>query len=71
MMNTATPPPSSRGFPFGKLVLGVVAGFVLALGFGAGALLAYQGQYAERIYPGVTVAGVDVAGLSRDAATAH
>ena len=33
-------------------------------------MLAYQGQYAERIYPGVTVAGVDVAGLSRDAATA-
>jgi vancomycin resistance protein YoaR len=57
--------------PIGKLVLGVVAGFVLALGFGAGALLAYQGQYAERIYPGVTVAGVDVAGLSRDVATAR
>jgi len=70
MMNPSTPPPS-RGFPIGKLVLGVVAGFVLALGFGAGALLAYQGQYAERIYPGVTVAGVDVAGLSRDAATAR
>jgi vancomycin resistance protein YoaR len=71
MTNVATPPPSSRGFPFGKLVLGVVAGFVLALGFGAGALLAYQGQYADRIYPGVSVAGVDVAGLSRDAATAR
>jgi vancomycin resistance protein YoaR len=52
-------------------VLGVVAGFVLALGFGAGALLAYQGQYAERIYPGVMVAGIDVAGLSRAAATAR
>jgi len=71
MTNPATPPPTSRSFPFGKLVLGVVAGFVLVLGFGAGALLAYQGQYAERIYPGVTVAGVDVAGLSRDAATAR
>ena len=70
MTNPSTPPPP-RGFPVGKLVLGVVAGFVLALGFGAGALLAYQGQYAERIYPGVTVAGVDVAGLSRDAATAR
>jgi vancomycin resistance protein YoaR len=69
MTNPATPPPP-RGLPLGKLALGVVAGFALALGFGAGALLAYQGQYAERIYPGVTVAGVDVAGLSRDAATA-
>jgi vancomycin resistance protein YoaR len=71
MTASATPPPTPRGFLFGKLVLGVIAGFVLALGFGAGALLAYQGQYAERIYPGVTVAGVDVAGLSRDAATAR
>ena len=70
MTNPSTPPPP-RGFPIGKLVLGVVAGFVLALGFGAGALLAYQGQYAERIYPGVTVAGIDVSGLSRDAATAR
>jgi vancomycin resistance protein YoaR len=70
MTDPSTPPPP-RGFPVGKLVLGVVAGFVLALGFGAGALLAYQGQYAERVYPGVTVAGVDVAGLSRDAATAR
>lgn len=63
-------PATSRGFPFGKLVVGVLAGFVLALGFGAGALLAYQGQYEERIYPGVTVDGVSVAGLSRDAAKA-
>ena len=63
-------PAASRGFPFGKLVVGVLAGFVLALGFGAGALLAYQGQYEDRIYPGVTVDGVSVAGLSRDAATA-
>ena len=70
MTNPSTPP-APRSLPVGKLVLGVVAGFVLALSFGAGALLAYQGQYAERIYPGVTVAGVDVAGLSRDAATAR
>ena len=70
-MTSPSTPPASWGFPFGKLVLGVAAGFVLVLGFGAGALLAYQGQYAERIYPGVTVAGIDVAGLSRDAATAR
>lgn len=50
--------------------MAVVAGFVLAVGFGAGALLAYQGQYAERIYPGVVVAGVPLAGLTRDAARA-
>jgi vancomycin resistance protein YoaR len=63
-------PAASRGFPLGKLLVGVVAGFTLALGFGVGALLAYQGQYAERIYPGVTVDGVAVAGLTRDAAKA-
>ena len=51
-----------------SLAFGVLAGFVLASAFGAGALLAYEGQYAERICPGVTVAGVDVAGLDRDAA---
>jgi vancomycin resistance protein YoaR len=71
MTTPPTPTLPSRSFPFGKLILGVVAGFVLALGFGAGALLAYQGQYADRIYPGVTVAGVSVGGLSRDAATAR
>jgi vancomycin resistance protein YoaR len=70
-MTSPATPPASRGFPFGRLLLGVVAGFVLVLGFGAGALLAYQGQYADRIYPGVTVAGVDVAGLSREAAAAR
>ncbi|HSW42899.1 MAG TPA: VanW family protein [Patescibacteria group bacterium] len=68
-MTTTAPAPPTRGFPYGKLILGAVAGFVLVLGFGAGALFAYQGQYAERIFPGVTVDGVAVAGLSRDAAT--
>jgi vancomycin resistance protein YoaR len=70
MTTPASAPAASRGFPFGKLLVGVVAGFTLALGFGVGALLAYQGQYAERIYPGVTVDGVAVAGLTRDAARA-
>ena len=67
-MTVPTAPRPDRHLPFGKLLLGVLAGFVLAFGFGAGALLAYQGQYADRIYPGVTVDGVDVAGLTREAA---
>jgi len=61
-------PTSSRRFPFARLIFAVVAGFVLASAVGTGALLAYQGRYADRIYPGVRVAGVDVAGLDRDAA---
>ncbi len=70
MTATADAPGHHRGFPLGKLVLAMVAGFVLAVGFGAGALLAYQGQYEGRVYPGVVVDGVDVAGLSRDDAAA-
>ena len=71
MTTTPSAPPPSRSFPFGKLVLGVLAGFALTLAFGAGALLAYQGQYADRVYPGVSVAGVDVSGLSRADAAAR
>ena len=71
MTTTSSAPPPSRSFPFGKLVLGVLAGFALTLAFGAGALLAYQGQYADRVYPGVSVAGVDVSGLARADAAAR
>ncbi len=71
MTTTPAAPSSSRGFPFGKLILGILAGFALTLAFGVGALLAYQGQYADRVYPGVLVDGVDVSGLTRDAATAR
>jgi vancomycin resistance protein YoaR len=48
-----------------------MAGIVLVGAFGSGALLAYDRQYADRIVPGVTVDGVDVAGLDRQAATAR
>jgi vancomycin resistance protein YoaR len=71
MTTTPAAPSPRRGFPFGKLLLGVLAGIALTLAFGAGALLAYQGQYSDRIYPGVTVDGVDVSGLTREAATAR
>jgi vancomycin resistance protein YoaR len=71
MTTPATSAAPRRGFPFGRLVLGVLAGFALALSFGVGAMLAYQGQYTDRIYPGVTVDDVDVSGLTRDAAAAR
>ncbi len=60
--------PATRRFPFARLVFAIIAGFVLASAVGTGALFAYQGRYAERIYPGVRVAGVDVGGLDRAAA---
>lgn len=56
--------------PVARLLFAVIAGFVLAASVGTGALFAYQGRYADRIYPGVRVASVDVAGLDRDAARA-
>ncbi len=55
-------------FPFGRLLFALVAGFVLAVAVGTGALFAFEGRFADRIYPGVRVAGVDVAGLDRTAA---
>jgi vancomycin resistance protein YoaR len=61
-------PTAPRRFPFGRLIFAVIAGFVLASAVGTGALFAYQGRYVDRIYPGVRVAGVDVAGLDRGAA---
>jgi vancomycin resistance protein YoaR len=61
-------PTAIRRFPFGRLTFSVIAGFVLASAVGTGALFAYQGRYVDRIYPGVRVAGVDVAGLDRGAA---
>jgi vancomycin resistance protein YoaR len=72
MASTSGAPPRSRGgIPFGKFLLGLLAGLALTLAFGGGALLAYQGQYEDRIHPGVTVDGVDVSGLTREAAAAH
>jgi len=63
-------PSAPRRLPVGRLLFAAVAGFVLATAIGTGALVAYQGRYADRIYPGVRVAGVDVAGLDREAARA-
>ncbi len=59
-----------RRLPVARLLFAVLVGFVLASSVGSGALFAYQGRYTDRIYPGVHVAGVDVAGLDRDAARA-
>ncbi len=70
MTTTTTDPHSGHGLSLGKVIIAALAGFALVLAFGVGALLAYQGQYAERIYPGVSVDGVDVSGMTREAAAA-
>src|SRR6188474_2380750 len=45
-------------------LISVLAG----LAIGAGALYAYDRQYTGRVLPGVSVGGIDLSGLSPDAA---
>ena len=59
-----------RRFPFGKLFFAFLAAMILVGAAGTGALLAYQGRYTDRIYPNVTVDGVDIGGMDRAAAHA-
>ncbi len=60
-----------RRFPFGRLIFATIAGFVLTGAVGAGAIFAYQDRYQDRVYPGVSVDGVDLAGLDRGGAEAR
>ncbi len=60
--------PRTRRIPLGKILFAIVAGLLLVGATGTGALFAYQGRYADRIYPGVSVAGIDLGGLDRGAA---
>nr|MBA3234781.1 VanW family protein [Chloroflexota bacterium] len=64
------PEPARR--PSARLRFGVafLIGLVLTFGLGAGGLYAYDQQYAGRILPGVSVGGVDLSGLTPDAARA-
>jgi vancomycin resistance protein YoaR len=58
-----------RAFPFlPQVVAALVGGFLLFLGALLVWTLGYQLLYAGRIFPGVSVAGVDVSGLSPDEA---
>ncbi len=56
--------------PSARLRFGVafMIGLVLTFGLGVGALYAYDQQYAGRILPGVSVGGVNLSGLTPDAA---
>ena len=51
-----------------KLALALVASLVLFGGLAVIALVGYQVVYADRIFPGVSVAGIDLSGLKEDAA---
>ena len=51
-----------------KLALAVVASLILFGGLVLVALVGYQVVYADRIFPGVSVAGIDLSGLKQDEA---
>ena len=68
MTSRSAPPARRRGFPFFRLVAAFLVGIVLTGALGAGALYAYDQQYATRVLPGVSVGAVDLSGLDRDAA---
>jgi vancomycin resistance protein YoaR len=72
-MTTTTEPivrTDQRRRPSARLRFGVafLAGLLVTLGLGAGALYAYDQQYTGRILPGVRVGSVDLSGLTPDAA---
>ena len=62
---TPTKPRPRAALRFGVAFL---VGLIAALALGAGALYAYDQQYAGRILPGVRVADIELAGLTRDEA---
>lgn len=51
-----------------RFAIAFLVGLILAMAVGVGALYAYDQQYTGRILPGVTVASIDLAGLTRDQA---
>lgn len=51
-----------------KIALAVLASLVVFVGLAVIALVGYQVVYADRIFPGVSVAGIDLSGLKEDEA---
>src|SRR5215211_1028842 len=76
LMNPLTdtaPPTVSLPRPRGRARFAVafLVGLIAALAIGAGALYAFDRQYAGKILPGVHVGGIDVSGLTADEASAR
>ena len=70
---TETLPATIEGRPSARLRFGVafLVGLIAALAIGAGAMYAYDQQYIGRILPGVQVGGVNLAGMTPEAAKAE
>lgn len=65
---TAQPSESRRPSVRLRFAVAFLIGLVLTMGLGVGAMYAYDQQYTGRILPGVQIGGVDVSGLTADAA---
>jgi vancomycin resistance protein YoaR len=62
--------PSRRGRMARRFLAAFLAGLLAVMAIGAGALYAYDRQYAGRILPGIRVGSVELSGLSPDQARA-
>src|SRR5512140_2875082 len=67
-MRTLSLPLSQRAPLLAQVLAAVVGGLLLFFGLVVFWVLGYQLVYAGRVFPGVTVAGVDVSGLAPDEA---
>ena len=63
-MTTLSYPLPGRGNPISQILAAMAAGLALFLGAVIVWTLGYQLMFAGRIFPGVSVAGVDISGLS-------
>ncbi len=70
-MRTMTYPHHNARPLFEQALVSLLLGFLVFLAAGAAYALGYQFQYANRIFPGVSVAGIDVGGLSEQEAAAR
>ena len=70
MIDEPSEPTTARRRPRAAVRFGVafLVGMILALAVGVGALYAYDQQYHGRILPGVRVAQIDLAGMTREQA---
>ncbi len=60
-----------RRFPFGRVLLAFLFGVLLVAALAVGGVLAYESAYTGKVAAGVSVAGVDLSGLTRDEAAAQ
>src|SRR5829696_6359482 len=70
-MTTAQPEPAARAHRNGlalRFAIAFMAGVLLVMAIGGGALYAYGQQYTGKVLPGVMVGEVDLSGLSPDQA---